>query len=92
MTLSPPPDLILKMETNILSTRRPTLPDLPTDIALQTFTDVSLRSSDDTGAERSDHEALSILGRSACETAFTAILFIRRPNLNAGDLLVRECP
>lgn len=74
---------------NILLTKRPYLPDLPTDIALQTFTDVSLRSSIDTGAERSDHEALSVLGRSACETAFTAILYTRRPNLGGEGIVVR---
>jgi len=73
---------------NILLTKRPHLPDLPTDIALQTFTDISLRSSIDTGAERSDHEALSVLGRSACETAFTAILYTRRPNLGGEGIVV----
>jgi dsRNA-specific ribonuclease len=89
MTLSPPPDLIPKMETKPPPIRVPNLPDLPFDIALQVFTDVSLRPPDDNGSRRADNEVLSVLGQSACSTILTSILCSRTPALSAGQIIVR---
>ena len=92
MSLSPPPDLILKMETTVPPVRVPKLPDLPFETALQVFTDVSLRSKADDGSERQDNEALSVLGKSVCSTVLTSILFSRKPALNAEDIIVSGEP
>lgn len=89
MSLSPPPDLILKMESRIPPIRVPPLPDLPFDIALQVFTDVSLRAQDDNGSRRADNEVLSVLGKSVCSTALTSILYSRMPALCTEDIIVR---
>jgi len=92
MTHSPPPDLILKMDTKISSKQIPQLPELPFDIALEVFTDVSLRPQDDKPSRRNDNEVLSVLGQSVCTTVFTSILYSRSPPLSAKDLIVRPIP
>jgi hypothetical protein len=80
------------METKLPPTRIPQLPDLPFDIALQVFTDVSLRPQDDNGSRGADNEVLSVLGQSACSTVLTSILCSRRPALSAPEIRVRLCP
>jgi hypothetical protein len=66
----------------------PKLPDLPFDIALQVFTDVSLRPSDENGSKRSDNEVLAIVGQTVCSAIFTSILFSRKPPLGPEQLIV----
>lgn len=90
MTLSPTPDLILKMQANLQPEKVPSLPDVPFDIALQVFTDVSLRVPGD--SNRSDNEVLAIVGKSALESILTSILFHRMPPLNAEELKVLSLP
>ncbi|CAG7847610.1 SubName: Full=Uncharacterized protein {ECO:0000313/EMBL:CCA68546.1} [Serendipita indica DSM 11827] len=78
-------DLILRMERN--PGRVPKLPDLPVSIALEVFTDKSLRPKGDDQRFRADNEVLSLLGQSACQTIFTSILYARDPPLAAEELI-----
>lgn len=75
------------METKIPSIRVPPLPDLAFNIALQVFTDISLRPHDDNGSRQQDNEILSVMGKSACSTVFTSILCTRTPALCAEDII-----
>lgn len=70
----------------------PQLPDLPFDIALQVFTDVSLRPSDESGSKRSDNEVLALVGQTVCSAILTSILFSRKPPLGSEQLIVQLSP
>lgn len=80
------------MELNAPLSRFPALPELPADIALQVFTDKSLRPLNDDGGSHSDNEALSILGESACRTAEVAMLYSRIPGLGVEAIKVSTKP
>jgi len=68
----------------------PLLPDLPTDLALQVYTDPSLRPTGETGSSHTDNELLSVVGQAATQAAYTAILFERQPGLTAEELKARS--
>jgi hypothetical protein len=88
MTSSPPPDFILKMDPRISPNRIPPLPNLSFDIALQIFTDISLRPPGATSASRTDNEVLATVGQSACHAIITTHLFQRKPALSAEEIEV----
>jgi len=67
----------------------PPLPDLPTDLALQVFTDTSLRQPGENGSSHTDNEVLSVVGEAATQAAYSAILFEREPGLTAEALKAR---
>ncbi|KAG8834339.1 hypothetical protein FRC17_009107 [Serendipita sp. 399] len=83
---SPPPDLILQMEEKLPQARIPPLPELPFNIALQVFTDISLRRKGEDGSSRTDNDVLSVVGQTACITAWTTILYTRDPHLSVDGL------
>lgn len=68
--------------------RIPPLPDLPFDIALQVFTDISLRPPGENSSKRADNEVLALVGQSVCSTILTSILFARKPALSSEQLTV----
>lgn len=68
----------------------PPLPDLPTDLALQVFTDPSLRPPGENGSSHTDNEVLSVVGEAATQAAYSAILFEREPRLTAQALKARS--
>lgn len=68
----------------------PPLPDVPTDLALQVFTDSSLRVSGENGSSHTDNEVLSVVGEAAVMAAYSAILFEKEPRLDAQELKARS--
>jgi dsRNA-specific ribonuclease len=68
----------------------PPLPELPTDLALQVFTDPSLRPPGENGSSHTDNEVLSVVGMAATQAAYSAILFEREPRLTAEALKARS--
>ncbi|KAG8768942.1 hypothetical protein FRC16_006848 [Serendipita sp. 398] len=74
------------MEANPPLTRIPSLPDLPFNIALQVFTDISLRRKGEDGSNRTDNDVLSVVGQSACDTVLTTLLYSRNPPLSVDGL------
>jgi dsRNA-specific ribonuclease len=68
----------------------PPLPDLPTELALQVFTDRSLRPSGENGSSHTDNEVLSVVGEAVIQAAYSAILFEKRPRLTAEALKARS--
>lgn len=74
------------MDAKISPNRLPTLPNLSFEIALQIFTDTSLRPTNATSASRTDNEVLAQVGQSACHTIVTTFLFQRKPPLTAEEI------
>ena len=68
----------------------PLLPEVPTDLALQVYTDASLRPPGETGSSHKDNEVLSVVGEAATHAAYTAILFARQPGLSASEIKARS--
>lgn len=92
-TPSPAPslsELILMADDVAPKISFPALPDLPTDLALKVFTDVSLRAPGENGSSHTDNEVLSVVGVAATEAAYSAILFARQPGLTAEELKARS--
>ena len=92
-TPSPAPslsELILMADDVAPKLSFPPLPDLPTDLALQVFTDPSLRASGENGSSHTDNEVLSVVGEAAVIAAYSAILFEKEPPLDAKALKARS--
>jgi len=92
-TPSPAPslsELILMADDVAPKLSFPPLPDLPNDLALQVFTDVSLRPSYENGSSHTDNEVLSVVGEAATQAVFTAILFARQPGLSSDEIKARS--
>jgi hypothetical protein len=67
----------------------PPLPDLPTGLALQVFTDASLRPPGEDGSSHTDNEVLSVVGEAAIQAVYSTILFAK-PGLTADQLKARS--
>ncbi len=92
-TPSPAPslsELILMPDDVAPKLSFPLLPDVPTDLALQVFTDSSLRVSGEDGSSHTDNEVLAVVGEAAVTAAYSAILFEREPRLDAKALKARS--